>query len=143
MEFFVDRSLGAHKFPGALRAAGIPTHVHADHFRHDEADEVWIADVCGRGWVILTTDTAILALPHERDAVMMHGGTLIGLTGNAATAEAKADNFIRSLDSIERFLATEQPPLLAKLNRPSVKGRAGRVRCYMTHAQWLAARPVA
>jgi hypothetical protein len=57
--FFVDRSLGRKIIPGALREAGEEVRVHDEHFPQDTRDEVWLADVGQRGWVVLTKDKHI------------------------------------------------------------------------------------
>jgi hypothetical protein len=47
--FFVDRSLGKHVVPDALRAAGAHVEVHDDHFAQDALDEVWLPAVGQNG----------------------------------------------------------------------------------------------
>ena len=58
--FFTDRDLGK-KFPEILRAGGLAVERHADHFRPDTSDEVWLRDASGSRWtspdVPLLTDT--------------------------------------------------------------------------------------
>jgi hypothetical protein len=48
--YFTDRDLGK-KFPEILRAAGLSVERHADHFRHDTPDEVWLRETGKKGWI--------------------------------------------------------------------------------------------
>jgi hypothetical protein len=57
--FLVDRSLGGKSLADALRALGDRVEVHDDHFPKDATDEVWLADVGAKGWVILSKDDRI------------------------------------------------------------------------------------
>ena len=50
--YFTDRDLGL-RFPEILKNAGLTVERHRDHFRHDAADEDWLAEIGRRGWVAL------------------------------------------------------------------------------------------
>jgi hypothetical protein len=69
--FFVDRSLGRKIIPGALRQAGEEVRVHDDYFQQDAKDEVWLADVGKRGWIVLTKDKNIRYRPVELQALLL------------------------------------------------------------------------
>lgn len=132
MEFFADRNLGAKIFPGILREAGIVVHTHNQNFAHDAPDTEWIPQVAQRGWIILTSDAAIRRNPLERDAVLTSGATLLVLVGANAKAEELARNFVNTQAAIETFLASEPPPLIAKVFRPNptsrvAAGKPGRI----------------
>jgi hypothetical protein len=79
--FFIDRSLGKHVVPEALRRLGARVEVHDDHFGKETDDADWIADVAGRGWVILTKDRRIRYGPLERTAVFAANARMFALTG--------------------------------------------------------------
>ena len=57
-EFFVDRSLGYHLLPDALRALGFAVHtmrsVNGPDAEETEPDEVWLEQARRAGWVALT-----------------------------------------------------------------------------------------
>lgn len=71
--FFVDRSLGGKVLAHALRALGERVEVHDDHFPKDATDEIWLADVGAKGWVILSKDDRIRRNPVERQALLTAG----------------------------------------------------------------------
>jgi hypothetical protein len=62
--------------PGALAAAGFDVVPHDRHFAVDTPDELWIAEVGRRGWVMLSQDYMILRRSAQRDAVMRAGARL-------------------------------------------------------------------
>jgi hypothetical protein len=68
--FFVDRSLGRHIIPNALRDAGALVELHDDHFSQDAKDQVWLAEVGKRGWVVLTKDKRLRYRALETNALM-------------------------------------------------------------------------
>jgi hypothetical protein len=76
-EFFIDRSLGRHAVPNALRTAGVIVHtmaeVYAEQVGQGLADEDWLSDVGQRGWVVLLKDTKIRYRPAELRAITTHG----------------------------------------------------------------------
>jgi PIN like domain len=61
--FFVDRSLGRYEVPQVFAAAGfdvvLMAELYPDGADQEIADERWISDVSGRGWVALTKDPSI------------------------------------------------------------------------------------
>jgi len=57
--FFVDRSLGGHVVPNGLRGFGETVQAHDDLFAQDTDDDVWLAAVGERGWVVVTKDVRI------------------------------------------------------------------------------------
>jgi PIN domain nuclease of toxin-antitoxin system len=59
--FFVDRSLGRHVIPDALRASNAQVELHDTHFPEDAQDRVWLAEAGKRGWVVLTKDKRLHA----------------------------------------------------------------------------------
>lgn len=70
LTFFVDRSLGAHDVPDALRAAGARVEVHDAHFAPDTPDTRWLIEVGARDWVVLTKDSRIRRHPLELQALL-------------------------------------------------------------------------
>lgn len=115
--FFTDRNLGK-TFPEALRTAGIPVEIHDDHFAQDTADERWIAKVSARRWVVITKDSRIRYKPNELATVVAAKARMLVLVGDAKHADL-ADNFVRTMPKILRFLAKRRGPMIAKVYRPS------------------------
>lgn len=101
-EFFIDRSLGRHLLPDALRAAGAVVHAMADVYgeRIGQAldDEEWIGDAGQRGWIVLMKDAKVRDRPAELRALADHQVRAFCLT-NAN---------LRGIEQAER-LVTQSP----------------------------------
>lgn len=115
--FFVDRSLGKHDVPDALRAAGAQVEVHDDHFAQNAPDEVWLPAVGQNGWAVLTSDDRIRYRQAERSAATTAGVALFIFTGKRMRGAAIADALVRALPKMMRLLETERRPFIAKVNR--------------------------
>jgi hypothetical protein len=94
-EFFIDRSLGRHLVPDALREAGVVVHVMADVYGErigqGLADEEWLHDVGERGWVVLMKDAKIRYRPADLGVIIDHGLRAFCLTNaNLRGAEMAA-----------------------------------------------------
>jgi PIN like domain len=113
--YFTDRDLGL-RFGEILGDAGLTVERHRDHFRHDAADEVWLAEVGRRGWVAVTHNSRIRYTPNEKEAVIRHGVRLLVTIGRAPYPEL-AKSFVSTLSKIEAFLTEHEPPLIAKVYR--------------------------
>lgn len=139
--FFTDRDLGAHIFPGYLRAAGLRVERHADHFAHDADDDDWLPQVAQRDWVILSNDQRMLRRPIERDAVIVSGARLLILIGANAKAVDLATNFVNTRALVFAFLVEHAAPYIAKVYRPSSRsvspgGVPGRIAMRLTLDEW-------
>jgi hypothetical protein len=115
--FFTDRDLG-NRFPDILAASGLAVERHRDHFPHDCPDEEWLRTVGANGWVAITHDARIRYKPNELAAVIRHRVTLLVVVGQAPFADL-ARNFVATAPKILRFLGHHQPPLIAKVYRPT------------------------
>lgn len=145
MEFFADRNLGRHIFPGVLRDAGLIVHVHDDHFPDNEQDERWLPAVAGRGWIILTSDRRILARPSQVDAAMESGAAVLVLIGASITTREHAQNFVNTFAKVRDFIAANEAPFIARIYRPSpvegvAAGKPGGIEMALSHAEWIARR---
>jgi len=115
--YFTDRDLGK-QFGEILKAGGLTVERHSGHFAPDAPDEEWLAEVSKRGWIVLTHDRRIRYKPNERDAVMRRGVGLLVIIGKAPFPDL-ARAFVATLPRIENFLASHDPPFIAKVYRPS------------------------
>jgi hypothetical protein len=111
-EFFVDRSLGRHIVPDALRAAGATLHVMADVYGErigqGLADAEWLRDVGDKGWVVLIKDDRIRYRPAELEALTTAGVRAFCLTNANLRGAEMAQRFVDQLQKIQR-IASEQP----------------------------------
>jgi predicted nuclease of predicted toxin-antitoxin system len=112
--FFIDRSLGGQVVAEALRAAGEQVEVHDDHFARDATDEVWLAAVGAKGWIVLSKDDRIRRDSVERAALVT--------AGVAAFFLGRSD--LRG-DQMARALASALPAMKKALRRFSVPFIAG------------------
>jgi hypothetical protein len=75
-EFFIDRSLGRHVVPEALRAAGAIVHTMADVYGErigqGLADEEWLQDAGERDWIVMMKDARIRRRPTELEVLAAH-----------------------------------------------------------------------
>jgi hypothetical protein len=97
-EFLVDRSLGYHLLPDALRALGFVVHtmrsVYGPHAEETVSDVVWLEQAGRAGWVALTKDDAIRRRPVELQALAAHGVRAFCLTNANLTGEQQRDRFL-------------------------------------------------
>ena len=115
--YFTDRDLGL-RFPEILKNAGLTVERHRDHFRHDAADEDWLAEIGRRDWVALTHNSRIRYTPNEKEAVIRHNVRLLVVVGQAPYRDL-ANSFVATRYRIEAFLQKEGSPLIAKVYRAS------------------------
>lgn len=140
MEFFADRNLGTRLFPELLRRFGLTIHVHQDYFPQDAPDVDWMPVVAERGWPIISPDLRIARDLLEVRAVMTSGAAMFCLSGGHASAEEKANNFIRCLPAIMRVLEAVERPFIAKVYQPNRDDpgdtRTKRVQVKLTLPEW-------
>jgi hypothetical protein len=110
LEFLVDRSLGRHLVPQAIRGAGFVVRTLFDVYGDDEErlpDTTFLRDAGRLGWVVLTGDAAIRRRPHELEVVQTERVRVFALArGNLRGVEQAA----RFADNLERIVrACERP----------------------------------
>jgi len=115
--FFTDRDLGK-QFPEILRAAGVSVERHGDRFAPDGSDEEWLEYCGGSGRVAISHNRRIRHTPNELAALVRHRAMLLIIIGNAPVREL-ARNFVHTLPKIEALLSRNEPPLVARIYRPS------------------------
>jgi hypothetical protein len=113
--YFTDRDLG-NAFPELLIAAGLRVERHRDHFRPDCPDAEWLEAVGRKGWIAITHDKRIRYKPNELSAVMQHGVGLLVVIGKAPFPDL-ARSFVENAAAVERFVAAQRPPFIAKVYR--------------------------
>jgi hypothetical protein len=115
--FFTDRDLGT-RFPDILAAAGLNVERHRDHFAPACPDEEWLEVIGERGWIAVTHDRRIRYKPNELEAIIRHRVALLIVIGKVPFP-LLAQSFVATAPTIVDFLAQHQPPLIAKVYRPS------------------------
>jgi predicted nuclease of predicted toxin-antitoxin system len=117
LTFFLDRNLGKQTIAAALRQAGAAVQIHDDHFPQDATDVHWLREVGRRGWIVLTKDKRIRYRSHEQTALLQSGVRAFVLIAGNLTGREMAEVFVHALPAIRRFVASHQPPFIAKVTR--------------------------
>jgi predicted nuclease of predicted toxin-antitoxin system len=116
--FFVDRSLGRHVMPNALRDAGVQVELHDDHFSQNAQDQVWLAEAGKRGWVVLTKDKHLRYRAVETNALMSAKVRAFVLTARSDLSGAEIGQiFVKALPAMKRLCATGSGPFVAHVSR--------------------------
>jgi hypothetical protein len=113
--FFVDRSLGGRVVAQALREAGEEVRVHDDHFAQDTDDEVWLADVGERGWVVLTKDVLIRRDSLQRRVLLAANVAAFMFARGDVSGGVMAAAFAMALPRMKRALRRFDLPLIASV----------------------------
>lgn len=117
--------------PDALRACGERVESMTDHFADDTPDNVWLAEVGKRGWIILTKDRAIGRNIVEIVQLLRSGTHAFILTSGNQTGAEMVRAFTTALPTIKKIAAKFQPPFVGTITA------SGHVRVLMTHTQLI------
>ena len=103
-EFLVDRSLGRHHLPNALRDLGFVVHTLADVYGERRAqtiaDREWIERAGQENWVVLTKDDRIRYRRVERDAFVAANLRVFCLTTAKLRGEDQTARFVNNINRI-------------------------------------------
>jgi hypothetical protein len=111
--FFVDRSLGGRVVADALRAVGEVVEVHDDHFARDAPDQLWLAEVGAKAWVVLSKDDRIRRNPVEREALLTAGVAAFFLGRSDLRGDQMAKAFAGALAAMKKALRRFGVPFIA------------------------------
>jgi hypothetical protein len=117
LTFFVDRSLGAHDVPEALRAAGARVEIHDDHFAPDTPDISWLVEVGARGWVVLTKDSRIRRHPLELQALIGANVAAFMVTATDMTGADTGRLLVAAIPKLTSLARSRSRPLIATVSR--------------------------
>lgn len=153
--FFVDADLSDYIFLDILRAASIRFERHDDHFREGTDDLDWMAKAGANGWVVLSHNKDIRRTSSQTDQLMRYSLRAFMLVGKATPnppgqksvfTRSLAENFVRTLPQVHRFLRRHEGPWIARIIRPANVDPAaevpppGAVKMWLTLPQWLKGR---
>jgi hypothetical protein len=112
-DLFLDRSLGRHLVPAALRALDLRLHTLAEVYGtpadENVADVDWLTLAGIRGWPVLMKDERIRYRNAEREALMTSQVRAFCLTGGNLRAAQTADRFANAIDDIAAACAEPGP----------------------------------
>jgi len=124
-DLFVDRSLGRHKVPSILRAAGLQLTTLAEYYGvpADEqvADVTWLTDASANGWICLMKDSAIARNDAEKNTVIAVGARCFCLARQSLSGEVMAGWFLAALDEMTHVVATTPPPFIYAVDRGGLR----------------------
>jgi hypothetical protein len=114
--------LGNKQLAEALRAEGFAVRVHDDHFKPDEADDVWLASCGQKSWVAITPDRRILKDPQSMRAIGENRGRVFFLPQNNKNPKMWAPIMIENWGRIKAVLSARTPPFVARLSPNGIWG---------------------
>lgn len=88
-----------------------------EYFAIEALDEEWLPEVGQRGWLILTKDDRIRRRPVEREALMQSGARAFILPSGNMSGEEMASAIVNALPKIQRFVARNPPPFIARISK--------------------------
>jgi hypothetical protein len=110
---FIDECLGSTDVPNALQAACIKFELLHDHFAPGTPDDDWLADVGGRGWVVLTKDQRIRRRRAELQALLAANVAAFVLTSGNLTGATMGQAFVLAYPRIQKMVRDYELPFVA------------------------------
>jgi PIN like domain len=104
--------MGRNVVAAKLRAPGMKVEVHADHFADDEKDEVWLAAVGKRGWVVISKDDAIRRRETERRALIKARVRAFFLASAEVSGPRNAEILLKARSRIEKLIRSKAGPMI-------------------------------
>lgn len=115
--FFVDRGLGRHQVPNALKAAGETVVCHDDLYAQDTPDTEWLQAEAAKGSLILTKDPSIGHNPLEKAMVKRTGAMVFALTTANMKGPEMAEALVKARHRMKQFARRHKGPFMAKVDR--------------------------
>jgi len=112
--FFLDRASESKTLHEALKVMGAQVELHREHFAQEEGDQVWLPEVCQRGWVVISHDQFN---ELEKQAIRNAGGRAFLIVAGDATGAQKAAMVTGALRRMLRILQATPAPFIAKVYR--------------------------
>jgi hypothetical protein len=115
--FFIDKCLGLHVVPDALRARGERVELLTDHFAQDAPDQDWLSEVGRRGWIILSKDKILRHNNLEIVELLRSGTHSFILTSGNSTAQENAAALVAALPTMKRMVGKFTPPFVGTVSK--------------------------
>jgi hypothetical protein len=115
--FFIDRSLGVEPIRTKLAESGLTVEIHDEHFARDEEDYVWLTNVGGRGWIVLTKDQRLRYRPLEIAALRASNARVFVLTAGNLRGIEIAAVFLAAIPRICNILRSCLGPFVARVSQ--------------------------
>lgn len=125
LRFFVDRSLGAHVVPDALRNAGWVLETMDERYGADDSqliqDTRWIEEATDRGDVILCKDLRIARNPLEAAVIHRTSARAFGLARRDIDGPAMARCFLINEQRIFRMAQRAGGPYVVSVSEEGLR----------------------
>lgn len=113
---FIDRCAWSGVL-GAVQLAGIPFVAHHQIFAPDAPDDVWLAGVAEKGWLVVTRDQRIRYKINEQRAAIQAQLHLFVFTQGGLPAAETAAILVRAYPAVCRCAGSRPPPAFWSLQR--------------------------
>ena len=110
--FFLDRASESLALYNALKAQHANVEMHRDHFADSADDELWLREVAGKGWVIISQNQFN---ELERLALRNAGGRAFLIVHGDMKAEEEASMIVAALPKMLRILKANASPFIARI----------------------------
>lgn len=120
--WFLDHCIAGATIRDGLRNNGWSVQTLLETFgAGDIEDEVWLADVAGRGWNVLTKDKNIRHRKNELAAVRQHRARLFVVTSSGLRTEGLLHLLLEHRDTLFSLAQRNQGPFIFRVTRNSVE----------------------
>ena len=113
--FFTDRNITGSELVEHLTGVGFKIEPHYDHFEHDEDDDVWIADVASRGWLIISADRAAERL--YRDTIVRSKAFFVVLNDNSLGPRHWASMLTVNQERLLNLANSQARPFVVRISK--------------------------
>lgn len=118
--FFFDRCVGK-RVPRALLALGtrcdFETRYHeGEGYKHNLDDDVWLAEVGGKGWFVFSYDAKWKDEAVAIEAIKQHNIGCFHLHGASSLSFDRLASFVRSYDKIMETAKNERRPFIVQFD---------------------------
>jgi hypothetical protein len=115
--FFTDENLGRYTVPDALRLAGEQVIAFHDRFSSGTKDAVWLPEVGGNGWILLTKDSRIRYRRNEMQALLSSGTRSFVLVSSNLPGSEIGEIFVKALLGMKRLCQRQPAPFIAHVHK--------------------------
>jgi hypothetical protein len=103
------------KLADALHQRGRLVHMHRQVFPDRTPDRVWIPEVAGRGWIIVTRDKRLQTRHIEWMALLRAKAKVLWFKGDRASNVEITEGFLAALPKIDKLAAVLPAPYIIKV----------------------------
>ncbi|MEW4469037.1 hypothetical protein AB1K62_14515 [Parasphingorhabdus sp. JC815] len=119
LTFFFDRCTGS-KLPKLLRQTRAPFKIEfhdekSNGFARDTDDDVWLAEVSKKGWIVISHDKRFHKDSLAMEAVRQHQGRVFYLDGGSSVNWDKLRRFAYTYKKMEQLVKNQPAPFIYRI----------------------------